>query len=379
MHENEWKSPEIYKIHSEYDLRELSGDLRPSSIIDPIDVIKSDLFDMRYPDKSDDSEAKSKFEKEIDRQSYSFGKWVYYPWNESLIRLPDSDDYYNLRTYRNRNLITQKEQLILRKKKIAAFGLSVGSNVVDSATISGIGNDYLLFDPDRLTPTNLNRIRLIGATGLGLLKTTITGRRIADLDPYINQAHYPNGYDETSDDILRRSRPDLIIEEVDNLEVKTRLRDIAKELAVPLVMVGDAGDKVILDVERHDIDNPPMFNGKVSKKTIESLRNGSASKKDIEGALMRLIGVSNLSPRLIQSSMLRGKELSGFPQLGTTAGAAGAMAGVAIREIFLDRGVKSGTRRPLDIRKMVGAENPTSFFDSLRIIGDLVNYRKSKK
>jgi len=374
--EPEWKSPEINKINSESELIELTQDKNISSVVDPILYIKKDLFEMRHPSEVNDKSIEDEFYRDIDEQGFAYGNWVYYPWNSTIVRLPESDDYYDLRTFRNRNLITKDEQVILRSKKIAAFGLSVGSNVVDNLTLSGIGDEYLLSDPDRLSPINLNRIRLIGCTGLGLLKTTITGRRIAELDPYLTQQHFSNGYNSETDDILRRERPDAIIEEVDNLEIKSKLRNIAKELGVPLIMVGDAGDKVILDIERHDLGQTSIFNGKLSKREIELLTSGQASKRDQEGIFMKLIGINNLSPRLIQSSMLRGQELAGFPQLGTTAGVAGAVASVALREIFLGRDVPSGTRPAMDIRKTVGSSAPTNMSENIQIFKDLVNYRK---
>jgi hypothetical protein len=169
----------------------------------------------------------------------------------------------------------------------------------------------------------------------------------------------------------------LIIEEVDDIQVKTKLRDIAKELAIPLVMVGDAGDKVILDVERHDL-GAQCFNGKLNEREIESLRSGKASKRDQESVFMKLMGIQNLSPRLIESSMKRGKELGGFPQLGSTATAAGAIACVAIRDIFLDRGVRSGTRKSVDVRRIVGSRSATRLSETVQIFRDLISYRKMR-
>ena len=376
MSELEWKSPEIYKIKSASDLFELTQSRSISSVIDPIADIKDELFEMRHIRDIDDIALKSEFDQNIDEQGSAYGNWIYYPWNNTVVRLPEADDYYDLRTFRNRNIITQDEQSVLRDKKVAAFGLSVGSNVVDNLALSGIGNEYQLSDPDRLSITNLNRIRLIGCTGLGLCKTTIVGRRIAELDPYLSQEHFPKGYNSDTDDILRRDRPDVIIEEVDNLEVKAKLRKIAKELGLPLIMVGDAADKVILDVERHDLGEVSDFNGKLSKNDLEILMNKQASKRDRESIFMKLIGIRNLSPRLVQSSLLRGIEVASFPQIGTTAGVAGALASIAVREIFLGRDVKSGTRPALDLRKTVESSAPTTLTENIKIFKDLIEYRK---
>jgi hypothetical protein len=371
--ETEWEAPKGYKISSKAELTELIGDKKIISVVDSIDYLSDDLFELYHPELKDDGPSRVMFHEKISEQGLSYGLWFHYPWNNSLVRFPDNDDYYNLRTFRNRNLITKNEQNILRTKKIAAFGLSVGSNIIDNTTQSGIGNNYLLFDFDRLSPTNLNRIH--ASMGyVGLFKTTVAGRKMADLDPYIKQQHFINGYNRETDDILRAEKPDIIIEEVDNLDVKARLRIIASELNIPLVMVGDAGDKIVLDIERHDKEDVKHFNGKLSQKEINMLLGGKISAKVQESTLIKLLGIKNLSPRLIESGMVRGTELIGFPQLGTTASIGGAMACVAIRDILLNRKIESGVRAH-DIRKTIKSGRPTTFTEDIDTIKRFIKYR----
>ena len=372
----EWETPKSYKINSSAELKGLISDEKINSVIDPIDYIVDDLFEMRHPDLKDDKLSRASFHEQINEDGLSYGQWFHFPWNNNLIRFPDADEHYDLRTFRNCNLITKNEQRILRTKKIAAFGLSVGSNVVDSTIQSGIGNNYLLFDFDRLTPTNLNRIRA-GMGNVGLLKTTVAGRKIADLDPYIEQQHFINGYDNDTDEILRLEKPDIIIEEVDDLEVKARLRRMASELKIPLVTAGDSDDNVILDIERHDLGEIRPFNGKLSRKTVDDLINSELTAKEHEGALIRLLGLTNLSPRLVESAMVRGVELAGFPQLGTTASIGGAMASVAIRDILLGRKIESGTRTN-NIRKSVGSGRPTTIVEDIKTVKKFIDYRNKK-
>lgn len=376
MNKNEWEAPKEYKISSEKEMAELVDDEKISSVIDPVNYIADDLFELNQPGLKEDKFAREQFCDGIKEQGHSYGRWFHYPWSNSLVRFPEDEDYYDLRTFRNKKLITNDEQHLLRQKKIAAFGLSVGSNVVDSAVQSGIGDQYLLFDFDRLTPTNLNRIRA-GMGYVGLLKTTVAGRKMAELDPYIKQQHFTNGYDNETDDILRLERPDIIIEEVDNLEVKARLRKIASELRVPIVTAGDVDDKVVLDIERHDLGGVRPFNGKLSNRSAENLIDSDITDKDQEDALIRLLGLTNLSPRLVESGMVRGVELSGFPQLGTTASIGGAMASVAMRDILLGRRIKSGSRTH-DIRKSIKSGRPTTIAEDLDIIKRFVEYRRKK-
>ncbi len=375
--QTEWAAPKGYKLQNDDELTQLVNDKGINHVVDTAEYVADDMFEMTHPDKQEDATAREEFAAEVAGQGASYGQWFHYDYDNTLVRFPEEDDHYNLRTFRNRNLITADEQRQLRERKIAAFGLSVGSNVVDSTVQSGIGNEYLLFDYDRLSPTNLNRIRAKMGQ-VGLLKTVIAGRKMAELDPYIVQKHFNTGYDENTDDILRAERPDIIIEEVDDMEVKARLRAIAMELAIPIVTTGDVGDKSTLDVERYDLGEVKPFNGKLSQKEFEALLDGTMTDKDKEGAMIRILGFKNLSTRLLDSAIARGKELAGFPQLGTTAATGGAMTAVAIRDIFLNRGVESGSRVH-DTRKAIKSGRATTLKEDIDILKRFIKYRKGQE
>lgn len=341
---SEWLNHQVYTtIDSEADLQDFvkSGDVR--SVIDPIDEIADDLFELRHPELMHDDAQRSDFAQEVRGQGPAFGTWVHYPWSASLVHFASPEDHYDMRTYRNRHLITKAEQDKLHMTRVAVFGLSVGSNALDRITQSGIGSHVDMFDMDKLSPANLNRIQATMAE-VGLYKTEVAGRKLAGLDPFVGQAHFNGGYQgDSTDNYLRANRPDVIVEEVDNLAVKARLRDIAAELGVPLVMAGDVHDKSTLDIERHDLGEVQKFNGKLTEEQIELLRSGEKLAPDVELAmLVRMLGQENISPILFQSAMLKGKELAGTPQLGTTAALGGAVLAVSVRDILLSRDVPSG-------------------------------------
>lgn len=354
---NAWLEHNVYSsIDSEADLQDFVRSGNIQHVINPLEYIADDLFELRHPELMHDDSERADFVKDITDQGASFGNWVHYPWISAIVQVADATDHYDLRTYRNHNLITKSEQDKLHLTRVAAFGLSVGSNVVDRTVQSGIGNEYLLFDYDRLSPTNLNRIQA-GLAQVGLQKTTIAGRKIAELDPYVSQQHFTTGYDRNTDDILRANRPDIIIEEVDNLEVKARLRRIAAELGVPLVMAGDVGDRSTLDIERHDLGEVLPFNGKLTQQEMDALLSGQAASmsKEMQTAmLVKMLGPDNISASLFQSVGLTGKELAGTPQLGTTAALGGAVTAVAIREILLDHAIKSNAN-VFDAAEFTGA------------------------
>ena len=59
-----------------------------------------------------------------------------------------------------------------------------------------------------------------------------------------------------------------MLEEVDDLATKVEIRRHARALGVPVVMVTDDGDNVIVDVERYDLDpGYPLFHGNAGDVT----------------------------------------------------------------------------------------------------------------
>lgn len=340
-----WVSPRGYNLSDNEDLRDahrLFEEGRVDHVVDPLLSIGEDLFELQHPELQYDIAARTEFLETFTENGNEYGTWFYFPWRRSLIRYPNREDHYALRTYRNKPLISTSEQTMLHDSTVAVFGLSVGSNVVDSLVQAGIGNTLIIGDSDTISPTNLNRIRS-SMFDVGLPKTTVTGRKVSEIDPYISQVHLSAGYRDDVDTFLAEMQPDVIIEEVDNLSVKAKLRRAAGRLAVPLVMAGDIGERSIIDIERHDEKSVKPFNGKISQSDFDALLAGTLSVAEQEKILVKINGFRNLSPRLIDSSMRRGVDIAGFPQLGSVAATGAAMATVAIRGILTGESLASGT------------------------------------
>src|SRR3989344_1429332 len=85
------------------------------------------------------------------------GGWVFHSWSNFLYHLVSKKQYVLLRTARNRNIITEKDQLQLYNKRVAIIGLSVGSNITLSLLRSGVGNYFIVADRDVVEVTNFNR------------------------------------------------------------------------------------------------------------------------------------------------------------------------------------------------------------------------------
>jgi hypothetical protein len=337
----EWTAPTIYKVDNSNELSDLMHAEKIRFKSDPIDALAEEMFELEHPDLLRDDAAKSAYIDDIVARGDSYGRWVYYDYLSAIVHIVDKDNHYDLRTNRNRNLITRDEQRNqLRPRTIAAFGLSVGSNVVDSSVQAGIGDSYLLFDYDRLSTANLNRIQA-GLGQVGLYKTTVEGRKIAELDPYISQQHFTGGYDRDTDDILRRWRPDVIVEEVDDLEVKVRLRRIAGEIGAILVMAGDADDKATLDIERYDLGEAVPFNGKLTEDDMDLILSGAYTPQEKLTLLVKILGSENISQSLWESAQQIGSTVAGIPQKGTTARLGASGVTVMMRDALLGKKLQS--------------------------------------
>jgi len=371
-----WQQPTHYKLDgtADGDFDSLL-DSNYVSVIDPIEEIIDDLSELRHPNIQTDIAARAQYRSRLADLGLSYGEWVHLPWSRTVVRYPEQQDHRDLRTFRNQHLVTAEEQGTLNEASIAVFGLSVGSNITDQLVQSGIGDTYVLGDFDRLSPTNLNRIRA-SMGQVGLRKVDIMARKISEIDPYITQHHLHEGYTDAANDVLDRVQPNIIIEEVDDLSTKARLRAYAAKHATPLVMVTDLGEKSIIDVERHDLEEVKPFNGKVSQGLFEDLIADELSEKEKRSALMKIAGMRHVSPRIIESAMDQNRTLGGLPQLGATAVAGASLANTATREILLGRKMKSGSYVQSPQRSLK-TQRPTTLKQDLRTYQKFLQFLKS--
>lgn len=350
-----WREPVRYDLSStdqQSDAESLFASGLVWQVRDGIDDIANDLFEIRNPDKRNSEYRRREFTSEITKQGVEFGQWFYFPWSRQFVRYPEQEDHFDLRTARNRELITQEEQRVLGSKTIAAYGLSVGSSIVEEMVEAGIGSHYILGDFDTLSPTNLNRLRS-SMSEVGLSKVDILAKRISEIDPYIRQTHEHGGYTDASNILMDELNPDLIIEEVDNLPAKARIRAYASETERPLIMATDIGDRSILDIERHDLGKVKPFLGKVSLRLYADLVNGvdqAATEKELrqfeakkKKATANIIGLHNVSPRMLNSVMEIDRTIAGNPQLGSTARGGAALSTKASIRILLGKRMQSGS------------------------------------
>ena len=269
--------------------------------------------------------------KRIGEDSDSFGCWVYYPWLQSVVHILEEEDFLRLRTSRNWYKITPEEQRLLASKSIGVIGLSVGHAVVMALVMEGIGGEIRIADFDTLDLSNCNRIRT-PLTNLGLKKTEMAKRDIAEVNPFLKVTLMEEGFTASNADAFFQSpRPlDLIIEECDSGDMKVLARMKASEYRVPLLM--ETSDRGVLDIERYDLDPAtPLLHGRLTKEDYRP----DLSTEEKRSILLKTIDFSKVSERGLMSMSEIGKTITTWPQLATDVISGGATVAMAARMILL--------------------------------------------
>jgi hypothetical protein len=286
---------------------------------------------------------------ESKKDSYTY---VYYPWNYHLVKTVGAEDYFQLRTNRNQDLITAIEQKKLNDYKVAVLGMSVGSNIAFVLTQAGISNEITLADFDELDTTNLNRI-LAGIHQVGINKTIVAARKIYEANPFAEINLLPAGVNETNlEELLQQGKVNCIVEEIDDMKFKIHARILAMKYKVPVVMVTDNGDGVVLHVERYDLGSTTIW-GKDVAYFEKKLADGPMTKDKAGEMIMFDIvgGPERVDPRMITSvERVLSKELVSWSQLGSAAVLGGVVATHMIKRIAL------GEKTDLDTRSYISPE-----------------------
>ncbi len=285
-----------------------------------------------------------------DKESDFCGNWIYYPWKNTLVHLLDKEDFIRVRTNRNQNKITITEQAQLQSKTIGIIGLSVGNAVALTMACERICGKLKLADFDDLDLSNLNRIRA-GVTDLGLAKTVITARAIAELDPYLEIEIFKEGIHSGNLEsfLSENGKLDLLVEVCDNLDIKVESRLHARKQQIPVVM--DTSDRGMVDIERFDKEpERALFHGLVSEVVLNNYQN--LSKKDTLPILMQLISFENASIGLKNSVGEIGKTILTWPQLASSVILGGGVTCDVSRRILLGQEILSG-RYYFDIESFI--------------------------
>lgn len=290
--------------------------------------------------------------------SWQVGSWVYYPWQQHLIHVLDKDLFFEMRTIRNKDLITAEEQVKYRKFRVGCGGMSIGSNGALALALTGGSEQLKLADGAVISGSNLNRI-LTGVDDIGREKSLVVARKIYEMNPYVEIERISAKLTEKNlQSFFDQPWPlDVVVDEVDDLETKIRLRVEARKRKLPVIMVTELGDDMLLDVERFDLNQKlPLFHGIAGN--IEDVLGKELSQRDWLKYATTIINTKNVPLRMQQSLLKVGTKIVTHPQLGSSAMISGAIISFAVRQLSLKQPLKSGRQlMSLDHHFVKGAKS----------------------
>lgn len=287
-----------------------------------------------------------------------FGSWAYFPWSRQLVHLLAQKDFEDLRTIRNRELITQDEQAILQEFRVASFGMSVGSAGALALAVSGISRRLKLIDGAVISGSNLNRI-LTGVDSVGESKAEVIGRKIYEMNPYSSVEMIDKAGSDNIGKILDEPwQSDLLIDEIDDIEMKVRLRLEARKRRIPVIMASELGDTVVLDVERFDLEpGRKLFHNLVPD--IEVLAdNPPSNDREWMKYAVKILDPDNMPIKLQKSLLKIGSTVVTHPQLGATVMMTGGVLAFAAKSIALRHALNSG-RYVISMENLLLADHGT--------------------
>lgn len=324
---------EIQKLHSESQVQ----------IVDMIDAQVSDLIKISHPQRRlSNEEVERKIEEffnDVDRSRY--GNWIYYPWKNTLVHLLPEAEFVQVRTSRNKYKYTEAEQELMATKRIGVVGLSVGQSVAVCLAMERTFGELRIADFDTLDLSNMNRIRT-SVVNLGLRKTDIVVREIAEIDPYLKIKVFSDGLtEENMNAFFTDGGPlDLLIEECDSLPMKLLARLTAKSLRIPVLM--DTSDRGMVDVERFDLEpTRPILHGYLADFGEESelLQKLEENRNQM---MMAILDFDQLSERARNSIQEIGRSITTWPQLASSVVMGGAMCAYFAKRILCGQIIESG-------------------------------------
>ena len=279
-------------------------------------------------------------------------RWVYYPWRRAAVRLLAPRSFATLRLDRNRNRLTSAEQSKVRRLRVGVVGLSAGHTIAHTLAMEGLVGELRLADFDSIDLSNLNRIPA-SVMDLGMNKSIVAARRIAEIDPYLPVSVEKAG-------VTRENLPhfldglDLVIEECDSLDMKVLVREMCRERHIAVIM--ETSDRGVLDVERFDLEpDRPVFHGLLGD--MDSTRLAGLSTAQKAPFVMRIIGTREASSRGAASLLEVGQTITGWPQLGSEVTLGAATVCAAVRRYGLGAALPSGRVR-FDVEEVLSQLGP---------------------
>jgi molybdopterin/thiamine biosynthesis adenylyltransferase len=142
--------------------------------------------------------------------------------------------YLPARYQRNQQMISTDQQLQLLQSRVAVVGCGgLGGYILEQLARLGVGQ-IIAIDPDVFEEHNLNRQLLASIELLGTAKAEAARQRISEINPAVRVNSIIAAFSkEKGQEML--GTVDLVIDAVDNIQVRFDLAETCAQLNVPLV------------------------------------------------------------------------------------------------------------------------------------------------
>lgn len=332
--------------YTENDLNAFIKSHKEVAIIDNYADLLAELYEITHPNttlsKEFEKECKSFVSQNATRTA---GSWVYFPWRTTIFHVLNEDEFKLVRTNRNRELITQAEQKKFAGYTVGIIGLSIGRSIVETIAQMGGSHSVSIADFDTYSLSNANRVPL-RLDEISLSKTEATAHSLWESNPYLDVQCYPEGV--TSQNLSTfciSGGLNCLIDACDDFELKVRMRIEAKQREIPVIMMTNLGDSVLIDVERYDLDSSyPVFHGALDA-TVEDILSTSLTEEKKKEYAVKIVEAKHVPSRALRSLGFMHKELVGRPQLYSSVIVAGGMAAYVVRRMALNKNMPSGRYR----------------------------------
>ena len=298
---------------------------------------------------------------------FDYGVYAYYAERNHLVRYCPPYWHSVVAIASNAKLISDPKNKyswkeirgIFEHTTIAIAGGSVGNNIMHGVIMDLRPQQVKIADKSLYKMENINRVRLnywdivrSNATRIqpaDLLlrnKAEVMASQLYTIDPYLrvyvyNEGVHQGNIDNFLDGSGREARVDIIIEEVDDPNVKLLLRDEAKKRKIPLLMASDMGSCVQIDILRYDKNSklPLTYGTKdaVLRKSTRAVYENPSDRDVFFKFVDDLIGIDYRQDEL--KKIIEGKTeiptSTIIPQLGSTAAVAGGLLAETIARIRL--------------------------------------------
>ena len=149
---------------------------------------------------------------------------------------------------------------ILKKSKVAVFGVGgVGGYVTEALARSGVGA-FELIDRDVVSITNLNRQIIATWQTIGRDKTEVMAERIREINPAVEVTLRKCFYLPETADQFDFTQYDYVVDAVDTVKVKIEIIMQAQRAGVPVLSSMGAGNKLdpsafeVADIYKTSVD-----------------------------------------------------------------------------------------------------------------------------